>query len=172
MDLKFFQLLEFLTVRVSNIEKNLNRIEEKLDFAVALQRNHLIRLKNGDPLDDQMILYGRPYNDLTPQRAWSVYNNPDLDFIFLDVSAEEYKPSVSISGVTKIPLKQLDKRYAELPSKTIPVMIISEDGLNSILACELLVKKGYFNVNNISGGYQFWPGASAENQLGGFDKIA
>ena len=37
-------------------------------------------------------------------------------------------------------------------------MIISENGLRSIQACEMLVKKGFFNINNISGGYEFWPG--------------
>jgi rhodanese-related sulfurtransferase len=41
-------------------------------------------------------------------------------------------------------------------------MIISENGLRSIQACELLIKKGFFNINNISGGHEFWPGHTKE----------
>jgi rhodanese-related sulfurtransferase len=95
-----------------------------------------------------------------------------MDFIFLDVSSEQFQSKANIQGIMKIPFSQLERRYAEIPSKTIPIMVISEDGLYSILACEILVRKGYFNVNNISGGHQFWPGASVENQLEEFGRSA
>ena len=42
MDLKSFQMLEFINSRLSNIEKNISRIDEKLDFSITLQRNHLV----------------------------------------------------------------------------------------------------------------------------------
>lgn len=159
MDLRIFQMLEFINTRLTNIEKNISRIDEKLEFSIALQRNHLIRVKNGDPIDDNMILMGRPYNDLNPQDAFNIYNNPDMDFLVLDVSAANYKSDNELQGSIKIPLEELDHRYAEIQNKTTPIMVISEDGLSSIKACELLVRRGYFNVNNISGGHQFWPGA-------------
>ena len=72
MDLKIFQMLEFMNNRLSNIEKNISRMEEKLDFSIMLQRNHLIRVKNGEEIDDQTILLGRPYNDLSPHRAYQI----------------------------------------------------------------------------------------------------
>jgi rhodanese-related sulfurtransferase len=159
MDLKIFQMLEFMNSRLSNIEKNIARIDEKLDFSIVLQRNHLVRVKNGEDIDDSMILMGRPYNDLSPQKAWHIYNNNNLDFILLDVS---HKSSMvnkkKIEEALFIPLEELPVRFTEIPSKTIPIMIISENGLRSISACELLIKKGFFNVNNISGGHEFWPG--------------
>jgi rhodanese-related sulfurtransferase len=157
MDLKIYQMLEFINSRLNNIEKNISRIDEKLDFSITLQRNHLVRVKNGEEVDDNMILMGRPYNDISPQKAWSIYNNPNIDFIVLDVTSKSFQVA-HIDEAVRIPLEELHIRFVEIPSKTIPILIISENGLRSIQACEILVKKGFFNINNISGGYEFWPG--------------
>lgn len=163
MELKIFQMLEFMNSRLSNIEKNIARMEEKLDFSIMIQRNHLIRVKNGEDVDDQMILLGRPYNDLTPHRAFQIYSNPNIDFILLDVSEKNYKAPVLLNGAVKIPLEDLNFRFTELQSKTLPILIISENGLRSIKASEMLVRKGFFNINNISGGYDFWPNKETDN---------
>lgn len=157
MDLKAFQMLEFINNRLSNIEKNIVKIDEKLEFSLSIQRNHLIRIKNGEEINDSMILLARPYNDLTPHSAYSIYQNPDADFIILDVSPKDFTPAHALNGSIKIPLEELSSRYVEIQNKTTPIMVICEDGLRSILACELLVRKGYFNINNISGGYKYWP---------------
>ncbi len=157
MELKIFQMLEFINSRLGNIEKNIARMEEKLDFSLMISRNHLIRVKNGEAIDDQMILMGRPYNDLSPNKAYAIYKNPSLDFIILDVSHKTFHPPVEIEGALRIPLEELNLRSIELPSKTLPILIMSENGLRSIQAAESLIKKGFFNVNNISGGYEFWP---------------
>ncbi|MEK6624848.1 MAG: rhodanese-like domain-containing protein [Bdellovibrionota bacterium] len=158
MDLKVFQMLDLINARLGNIEKNISRIDEKLDFSIALQRNHLIRVKNGEDVDDNMILYGKPYNDLAPAKAYEIFQNQDMDFIVVDVSSAEYRPPKRLEGSIHIPYSSLEKRAGEIPSRITPVLVISEDGLTSILACELLIKKGFFNINNISGGHQYWPG--------------
>ena len=157
MDLKFFQLLEMVNTRLGNIEKNISKLDEKIDYSIALQRNHLIRMKHGEFLDDNMILNGRPYNDLTPQKAFEIFQNKDLDYIVVDVCEKNYSAPLKIEGAIRIPYEELSRRYTEIQSKTTPILVISEDGLKSILACELLVKKGFFNLNNISGGYRFYP---------------
>ena len=162
MSLKLFQMLEFMNNRLSNIEKNISRLEEKLDFSIALQRNHLIRVKNGEEVDDNMILYGRPYNDLSPQQAHKLTSNPDADYVLLDVSSQDFRPKNRIQESIHIPLEELDRRYAEVQSRTLPLMVISEKGVRSIQACEKLVRKGFFNINNISGGYDFWPSKNKE----------
>ncbi len=167
MDLKIFQLLEHLNNRLSNIEKNIARIDEKMEFSVTLQRNHLVRIKNGHEIDDSMILLGRPYNDLSPQRAFQIYNDRDMDFLLLDVSNANFGNEERLKLSVNIALEELDSRYSEITSKTTPIMIISEKGLRSIQACELLVKKGYFNLNNISGGHEFWPGKLKERKAKG-----
>jgi rhodanese-related sulfurtransferase len=157
MDLKIFQMLEFINSRLNNIEKKIAHMDEKLDFSITLQRNHLVRIKNGEEIDDNMILMGRPYNDLTPKKAWGIYNNPNIDFFVLDVSQKSYMGS-RLNEAIQIPLEEIHIRFVEIPSKTVPIMVISENGLRSISACEILVKKGFFNINNISGGHDFWPG--------------
>lgn len=157
MELKMYQMLEFMSSRLSNIEKNIIRIDEKLEFSLSLQRNHLIRVKNGEYIDDSNILMGCPYNDLSPQKALGIYNNPDLDYIILDVSKPDYQVPLKLDGAIRIPLEDLNTRYAEIQSKTTPILVFSEQGLRSIQACELLIKKGFFNLNNVSGGHRFWP---------------
>jgi rhodanese-related sulfurtransferase len=157
VDLKVFQMLEFINSRLTNIEKNINKLDEKLDFSIMLQRNHLVRIKKGEEIEDSMILLGRPYNDLTPQKAFQIFNNQNIDYYILDVSSKNYE-GPRLEEALKIPLEDLNFRYAEIPSKTTPILCISENGLKSIQASELLVKKGFFNINNVSGGYQCWPG--------------
>ncbi|PIK13836.1 rhodanese-like domain-containing protein [Halobacteriovorax sp. JY17] len=162
MDLKMFQMLEFMNNRLSNIEKNISRIDEKLEFSLSLQRNHLIRIKNGEFIDDSNILMGKPYNDLSPQRAFEIYQNQNLDFLVLDVSKPDFKSRKNLEGSVRIPLEELQTRYAEINSKTTPILVFSEQGLRSIQACELLIKKGFFNLNNVSGGHRFWPTVSEQ----------
>ena len=125
MELKMFQMLEFMNNRLSNSEQNINRIDEKLEFSLSLQRNHLIRVKNGEYIDDSNILMGRPYNDLSPQKALSIYNNPDLDYIILDVTKSDYVAPLKLDGVIKVSLEDLNTRYAEIQSKTTPILIFS-----------------------------------------------
>lgn len=158
MKIQIFQMLKDLGVRMKSIEAQVKRIEEKMDFSLAIQRNHLIRIKNGEDVDDNMILMGKPYNDLTPQQAYEVFQNSAIDHILLDVSKKTFEPPQYLKGAIHIPLEELPSRYSEFYSKTTPILIISELGLRSIKAAELLVQKGYFNVNNISGGYKYWPG--------------
>lgn len=152
------ETLRLINNRLTNIEGNLVRLEEKLDLSLAIQRNHLIRVKNGEQLTDDMILLGRPYNDLTPDKAYSIYKNNDIDYMVLDVSQKTYQAPGKLDSTVKIPFEELEERCSEITSKTTPILVISEDGVTSILACELLVKRGYFNINNVSGGFKFWPG--------------
>ena len=161
MDLKAFQMLEYMNTRLSNIESNISRMDEKLEYSLALQRNQLIRIKNSEDIDDNMILMGSPYNDLNPQKSYKILNNPDKEFILLDVSSEDFKPRINFQNRIHIPLSDLGHRYVEIHSKTLPIMVISERGIKSIQACELLIKKGHYNINNISGGHAFLPETEA-----------
>jgi rhodanese-related sulfurtransferase len=169
VDLKIFQLLDAINNRLAHIEKNISRIDEKLDYSITLQRNHLIRIKNGQEIDDAMILMGKPYNDLPPQRAFQIYNDNDMDFMLLDVSSAHIPEEDRLKGSINIPLEELRERSSEIISKTTPILVISERGVRSIQACEILVQKGYFNLNNISGGHEFWPGKKGRRQVSSLD---
>lgn len=122
----------------------------------ALQAQ-MVRIKNGERLPDDFVLNRRTYNDLSPERAMRLYEQKERDFVLLDVSSKSYRPEKELPEALKIPLEELGIRYKELVNKAVSVLIISEDGTRSILACEILNNRGYYNLNNISGGYKFWP---------------
>lgn len=153
---KTMQTLSLIENRLNNIEANIAKLDEKIDLSVSILRNHLMRVKNGEELADEMILDGRPYSDLSPDRALQIYNDPEFDFILLDVSHSDYSPAYHLNEAVKIPLENLIPRLSEIQSKTVPILVISEDGVRSVQACQLLAKRGYFNLNNISGGYKHW----------------
>ncbi len=156
----FAQLQEF-EKQIQHLEEEMLRIEQHVEGLVQVQRNHLIRVKNHEQISDEFILHGRKYQDLSPERAWKLYSNKDFDFVLLDVSAADHAPQTPIPEAIHIPFEDLKNRFYEISNKTLPLLIISEDGTKSVLACEFFVKRGYFNCNNISGGYKFWKG----NQL-------
>ncbi|MBT3983414.1 MAG: rhodanese-like domain-containing protein [Bacteriovoracaceae bacterium] len=161
MEFNIKRFLAMIDQRLSRLESNIVRLEEKLDQSLAIQRNHLIRIKHGEDLSDDMILFGKPYNELSPAKAYEIYGNDHLDFLVLDVSTD---PESKIESSLHIPYLELERRYMEIPSKTIPLLVISKSGLNSILACELLITKGYLNLNHVSGGHQYWPGHTAQRE--------
>ena len=155
MDLNIYRRLDEITRKLSGIETNIQRLDEKMDFAISLTRNQLLRVKNNQYLDDSAVLLGLPYNDISPQKAHEIIENDEVDFMILDVSNEGF--TTRLPNSKKIPLEQLNSRYSEITDLKIPLMVISERGLRSIKACEILVRKGFFNCNNVSGGYECWP---------------
>jgi rhodanese-related sulfurtransferase len=153
-----FFVINLLTERVANLEATILRTQEKHEQELSVMRNHILRMKNKEEISDDFILHGRPYNEMAPDKAYKVYNQEKFDFIMLDVSEKTFKPYKELSEAIKIPLEEISMRIKELPNKSTPILVISEDGTRSVLACEKLVSLGFFNTNNISGGYKFWPG--------------
>ena len=153
---QLFSLFETNRHQVERLEGEILRLEQKMDELIQVQRNHLIRVKNHEEIPDEFLYQGQKYHDLSPEKAWRLYNDKDFDFTLLDVSAKSFSPTVTIPEAIKISLEELPERFIELQNKSTPLLIISEDGTNSILACEFLTKRGYYNCNNISGGYRFW----------------
>jgi rhodanese-related sulfurtransferase len=144
--------------KIEFLEERILQLEQKLELMVQIERNHLIRVKNNEEISDDFIYFGRKYNDLSPDKAWKMFQNKDFDFILLDVSSKDYKPYKNFSNSLHIPWEELGDRFLEIQSKTTPILVICENGTNSILACQFLIKRGYFNCNNISGGYKHWKG--------------
>jgi rhodanese-related sulfurtransferase len=147
-----------LKSRLSHLEQQVEMLSAKLDHFQNLEKTHMLRIKNGEELSDDFIIKGSCYYDLSPEKAYEIYNNNDKDFILLDVSKDDYKPIADFPEVTKISMEELTNRIHELPNKTTSIMVISENGLRSIQSCHLLYEMGYYNINNISGGYKYWPG--------------
>ena len=146
-----------MSEQIQNLQEQIYKLNEKLEVYQDIERSHLMRVKNGEKLSDDYILNGRKYNDMSPEIAHKFYSQNDTHFILIDVSKEEFVPSIEFAEATKIPLDELNFRYKEIASKTTQILVISEDGVSSIKACEFLNKMGFYNINNISGGYKYWP---------------
>ena len=147
-----------LSERVNELQKQINELNERIETQTTVDRCHLLRVKNGDQLSDDYILNGRMYNDMSPEQAYDYYEQEDINYILLDVSDKGFQPVSELTEAIKIPLSELKIRHKEIINKATPVLVISETGTTSILACEFLNQMGFYNVNNISGGYKFWPG--------------
>lgn len=151
-----FAQLNIFEEQISRLERKIAQLENLLHERVQENRNQLIRIKNKQDLPDDFILSGRKYLDLSPSKAFQLYHSKEFDFIIIDVSSEDFTPPVNFPEAIRMPWEKFSQHYLELQSKTIPILVISEDGVNSILACNFLVQKGFYNTNNISGGYKFW----------------
>jgi rhodanese-related sulfurtransferase len=153
-----FEQLQIFEEEIDRLEGKILEMEQKFDRLIQVQRNHLIRVKNHEQVSDEFISQGHSYYDLSPEKAWKLYQNQDLNYIFIDVSSTDFKPIRQIPEAIKMPWENFREESLDLQTKTTPIFVISEDGTKSILACELLARRGYYNCNNISGGYKYWKG--------------
>lgn len=151
--------LQFFESEISRLEGRILEMEVHLEKIMNVERNHLMRVKNHEDLSDEFILNGKCYLDLSPDKAWKLYQRKDFNFILIDVSESDYKPLKKIPEAVHIPWSEFSDRFIEIQTHSTPILIISEDGTNSVLACEFLVRHGFYNCNNISGGYKFWKGS-------------
>lgn len=157
-----FSQLQTFEQEICRLEGRILELETRLHKMLEVERNHLIRVKNGEEVSDDFIQNGRTYLDLSPEKAWRLYRNPDFDFILIDVTSRDFQSVNRLPEALHIPWEEFSERFLEIQSRTTPLLIISEDGTNSVLACEFLVKRGYFNCNNVSGGYKYWKGFRLE----------
>lgn len=157
-----FSQLQTFEKEIDRLEGKILELENRLEKMMSIERNHLIRIKNGEEVSDEFLLKGRAYNDLSPEKAWKLYQNPDFDFILIDVTSKDYEAFNRLPEAIHIPWEDFTDRFTEIQCKTTPIFIISEDGTNSVLACEFLVRHGFYNCNNISGGYKHWKGFRLE----------
>lgn len=153
-----FEQLHIFEKEINRLEGRILELEQRTQQLIEVERNHLIRVKNHEELSDDFLLNGRRYHDLTPEKAWKLYQNKDFDFILLDVSSKDFEANKKIPEAIHIPWEEFRERFFEIQSRATPILIISEDGTNSVLACQFLVRHGYYNCNNISGGHRFWKG--------------
>ena len=161
-----FSQLQTFEKEIARLEGRILGLETSINKLVEIERNHLIRIKNGEQLSDDFVQNGRAYLDLSPDKAFKMYRNPNFDFILIDVTSIDFEDTSRLPEAIHIPWEDFSDRFIEIQTKTTPLFIISEDGATSVLACEFLVKHGYYNCNNISGGYKFWKGSRLEEVKG------
>ncbi|EPZ38769.1 MULTISPECIES: rhodanese-like domain-containing protein [Anoxybacillus] len=79
------------------------------------------------------------------------------DVVVLDVRTEEEYTSGHIPGAMLLPVQQLKERINEL-KKDETYIVVCRSGNRSAQASELLVKEGFTNVYNMTGGMNEWNG--------------
>lgn len=153
-----FEQLQIFEDEIDRLELKILQLEQKMERQSQIDRNHIVRVKNHEDVSDEFILNGRAYDDLSPEKAWQLYKNKDFNFIMIDVSSEDFRPLGHIPEAVKMPWEKFREMSLEIQSRSTPILVISEDGTKSVLACELLAKRGFYNCSNISGGYKYWRG--------------
>lgn len=139
------------------LENRIDELEKKITTLTEINNLNLLRLKNGHFLNDKAIFESSLYIDITAFKAHEIYLSNDHQFNILDVEESSYERPVELTNAIKIPIGQLAQKLTDLPSRMIPLFVISKDGVKSIEACELLTQNSYYNCYNISGGYEKWP---------------
>ena len=157
-----FNRLNLLESKIQFMEEKILQMEENHEKKVSLLKSYILKIKNNEFISNANINSQVDYNDLSPEKAHEIYSSPISNIILLDVS--ESKHDFKISHSTKIPLSQLERFLDKKENKNKNIFVISESGTDSILACESLIEHGFYNVSNISGGHQCWPGHKQERQ--------
>jgi glyoxylase-like metal-dependent hydrolase (beta-lactamase superfamily II)/rhodanese-related sulfurtransferase len=91
------------------------------------------------------------------------------DFQVLDVRREAEWETGHIAGATWWPLDNFKVAPPEI-EREVPVAVHCKGGYRSMIACSLLLRAGFQNVINVSGGFDAWQGArlpvAAEKPVG------
>ena len=82
--------------------------------------------------------------------------------ILLDVRELDEWEFCHIEGAVHIPLGQLPDRHHEIPTD-VPVYCLCHHGMRSQMAGDFLMKQGYTEIVNISGGIDAWSQAVDQN---------
>ncbi|MBB6176895.1 rhodanese-related sulfurtransferase [Anoxybacillus tengchongensis] len=95
------------------------------------------------------------YTNISVDEAAQMMQKEDV--VVLDVRTEEEYASGHIPGAILLPLQQLPDRMNEL-NKNKTYIIVCRSGNRSAQASELLVKEGFTNIYNMTGGMNEWKG--------------
>jgi len=79
------------------------------------------------------------------------------DLLLLDVRDKDEFERAHIDGATLIPLAELPDRLAEVEAhRERPVVVHCHHGPRSRRACELLIERGFSQVEELTGGIEAW----------------
>jgi glyoxylase-like metal-dependent hydrolase (beta-lactamase superfamily II)/rhodanese-related sulfurtransferase len=105
----------------------------------------------------RVVQPGEGLRSITPAELASQLSGGLRPFI-LDVREPfELAAFGAIEGVVNIPMRQLGSRMADLPvDKNTPIVCVCQSGSRSLEATHYLLRQGYSNVLNLSGGTGTW----------------
>ena len=151
------------------IETRLIELPEENVEAISRLQIQLLRLASGLPLTKEMILSGKPFMDISPEDAHTLFEKEKDEIFLLDVRTPKEYNTRRIPGARLIPLNDLKHHFkSELPNEALKIFVYCAGGDRSREACEFLSLQGYVNVYNLRGGIKQWIGpteAEEETQL-------
>lgn len=101
----------------------------------------------------------RKYKQVDTNQAVQLMNRDNT--LVLDVREDKELGDGKIQDAKHIALKDLNKRISELDKhKDAPVLVYCRSGNRSGMACGMLTKAGFSNVNNLGGGFVAWESAN------------
>lgn len=153
-----FKNIDLLNQKIDSLSEEVVNLKNQIKTKDELFKTYFSRLASNEAISFESIDFEMGYLDFSPTEAFEKYSKDDYNFVLLDVSEKNFMPISLIEESLMIELEFLEMRANEITSKSTPIYVISEDGTRSILACELLYRLGFKNINNISGGHKFWPG--------------
>ncbi len=163
LDLK--DKMELLLQKASKIESNIARLDEKIDDQIKLLRSHLIQVKRGQPLRDTTILNGLVYEEISAKEAYIRWQHDSGEILLIDVSSvNQSSLSIKDNHFLHLRFDQIEKSALKIPSQYTTLFIISEDGIESILACQYLAKFCPQQITHVAGGLTYWLKENSQNQ--------
>jgi rhodanese-related sulfurtransferase len=101
----------------------------------------------------------RKFKMVNTNEAVKIMNNDDT--IIVDVREDKEIKAGIIQGAQHITLGQLNDRIGYLgTNKEVPVLVYCRTGTRSSSACNTIVKAGFENVSNLTGGMVAWEAAN------------
>lgn len=103
------------------------------------------------------MLFSKSVKSVTPSEANDFISEENP--VILDVRTPQEFAVGHIEGAINLPVGQLDEAIAQefIGGLDTPVLVYCKSGIRSLNASKILVKMGYDNVRNLSGGIDKWP---------------
>ncbi len=102
---------------------------------------------------------GTAVKQISPVELQQLFDDKE-QFLLIDVrSPREYEFDGHIAGARLIPLSALQARMSELPQDK-KLIFNCRSGVRSQTACDHMIRAGYTNVVNLSGGMEAWKRAN------------
>ena len=79
-----------------------------------IQNINILRVKNGQYINDTAIFEYARYIDITSFKAHEIYLSNDHQFNLLDVEEKDYKRPIALENLLKIDLKNLSDKIDQL----------------------------------------------------------
>ena len=101
--------------KIKTLEKRIDELEKKIKEFNEIQKMNILRVKNGQYINDTAIFEHSPYIDITSFKAHEIYLSNDHQFNLLDVEEKDYKRPIALENLLKIDIKDLNNQIDQLP---------------------------------------------------------